>query len=413
MSAFIIHEVCKQISNKLRRQLSDIEKLACIERIKAIDPNILKGVPLHDAVNSIAHVVMQNINFSNQAVARDIDVHEFMREFIGTTAESGGVAELSIMKRVAADEKLPNISVNIAEVLGESSIIKLGKELNPDCDLIYNYILLDSFGRDTSFDSSNVLQTYVFNYSPIPKIAEGIVSTNGGIGNIISIRILEAVVPNYFFSEALDIYMEQNKCVGLHIKEFDAQAMIYNTGTGPAKLHWLFTNVTNESSGNQLGNPYVHMLNAGEPEAYQLRFRDPLTQFSTLSLTFTNPNYPIQVPMDRDKATVTVGAVTTFTTAHGYVCIPPTSYTTIPITVVITGFSTTTPDVDYQVINLVNNPDGYQITIINPTTFSIPINTTGLILPPDLVVTCLNAINRVMVGMEFCYKRGPDDIMPF
>jgi hypothetical protein len=186
-------------------------------------------------------------------------------------------------------------------------------------------------------------------------IAQGCANSVGIIRDVVGIRLTKNIrIP--YVSDADNDY----KRVSMNIKELTGVTALAHENA--RVLFWFRPEVDNRWIELQ----YEH-LNDGF-----VRFRYPITRIETLTLTFGSPLEPITFDNDRDTIPVTsYAAVTTFTatTAHNLAT---------GDTVYVPRFTTENPQTDGTIVSAIRSIKGHSIIVVNPTTFTIPVDSTAI-----------------------------------
>ncbi len=102
-------------------------------------------------------------------------------------------------------------------------------------------------------------------------------------------------------------------------------------------------------------------------------FYNPVKELSSLTLTFGNPFNLLTFDPDQLLATLSpsgVDVLFTFTAAHNI---------STGDVVFCTTFNTSNPTADQTIIAAINSPNGNIVAVTSPTTFTIPIDISGLV----------------------------------
>jgi hypothetical protein len=302
-----------------------------------------------------------------------------------TMGNIGTIQTIERLLRVDAID-IVNVVGNVEKLFGVNDKFQLQALLNPHAQKRSSYITLDSKYRLTSSDGADSIQWNFLNNSAIN--AQGAVNSIGVVQNIVGIKIQRFRIPY------LDSADNVHKKITMLIQEFSAQSHIAQENR---RFHFQFSP---EIDGNQINLlPWPSGTHHGE-----FKFRTPITQIDTLSLSFGAPLTAVTFDNDRLQASVTHTANGLFTT--------PTPHNLLTGDVVsFTNFTSLSPNSDEPVINLVNVDTGNSIVVVDQFNFEINVDLTAITVPlfPQTVVAYFES-KRIFIDMELIYAESAPEI---
>ena len=122
-------------------------------------------------------------------------------------------------------------------------------------------------------------------------------------------------------------------------------------------------------------------------------FNFPIGHIDQMTLTIGNCKQLISFKHDSDTATISsYGNPIVFTTTSPHLF-------TLPFYVMITGFNTLDPVADKYIIDTINSERAQKATVTGASTFTLPINSTGLTPLGGLTVNIYYEDRRIIVPL--------------
>lgn len=319
-----------------------------------------------------------------------IDVHEMLRGEIGTTAESSTVSRPTFNQRtVQRSRTIPPQKVDILNILGLNSRHSILKLFNPRALISYNYVYLDSrirnIGATDGVQNTNKLVKFQWDEDNTGNIEPGKFSYLGDIRDIIEIKVYPFRIP--FPSDGSGD--TGNRSITIFFEEFSNQMFI-----GRRRRFHIVTEVSIDGTWIYL-DPYNS--NNGI-----FKFDTPITVLNKLTVSFGNPNNPINFDKDRLLVTFTTGLPTLVTTSENH-------NLTTGDRVSFTDFTTLDPTGDASVIALMNDADGLVITVTGVTTFTVDIDTSTTTPDPTLQIICIFDSKTFQIPLQFTFIRAEEN----
>lgn len=313
------------------------------------------------------------------AVAAQGNVDGSVVAAVAIPTDLGSISNLRNVERVQAITQLGNIQ----GFLGKTDEVSIQQMFNPQAAYRKNYIVLDSRYRDTSQDSSSdgfSSMSWVF-------LANSASATMGGVNSLGDVEQVVAMTTGdirlpYQNNAMINSYRR----ISMNINEWSGQSFIGQEGR---KFHFLFKATID---GNMID------CTALSDSATHFEFARPITQLDRITVTFGCPLEPVTFDMDRQNMQVQYGAAARFTSAR------PHNLQTGD-QVYISGFTSADPAADNAIITQVNNPVGYNVVVISPTTLEIgELNLTTVTAPINpLNVPVYFGSKRIFLPLELTY----------
>ena len=238
------------------------------------------------------------------------------------------------------------------------------------------YIVLDSRNRRLESTDWSKFSWY---YGGSRVIQQGQVTSTLPFNNIIAMQLYQPIIPR---GTGL---LTSTQRISVLLEELDGYAYISDN----RRYHWLFRYNNLYNSTRSLN------LNLNEYNDGLFKFPTAVNLIGGITFSFGNPSDQVTFIRDRDTASTSAyGASTTIQTVNPHNLVNGD-------VVIITGFSTGFPE--YFDNNIVNNLEGFVVTVVSPNHFTIPVDTSAIpVLLPITYNVFYNAF-RFIAGIEFTY----------
>jgi len=174
---------------------------------------------------------------------------------------------------IKPEETKQNKMLALDDFLGINDLTDFKLMFNPESLYKHYYLVLDSDFRDTSSEISSDIRRFQWAYAPTVNIGVGFCNSVGTIRNIIGMRMYQPRIPY------LPAMNNTAKRVSVLIEEFSAQAFIAENGR---RFHFLLRPIfVNAQTDIELS---TEDFNDGI-----FSFRKPITEISTMTLSFGDP----------------------------------------------------------------------------------------------------------------------------
>lgn len=441
--------IVDRISEEIKRPLDKLEITAVMSHLRRLDGNKFASMPIDQAIDQVALGYLTYISGRSDSI---VDISEVMKQYIGggvvvspdrfTIKKNAGTvngmptdpgslqhiggypgayAQFPRMDGFAtAPGKTEGISGRAAPLpvmsqpqkeisSGPSQQLQMMQKV--DGDLVVLCTAGDDAGvpvHGTYVKKNNIIKPrkksmpllldsryrvrtsspdiFIWNISSTPGDSLGVASTQAPMGNIISMKFQEFFIP--YVSDADNQY----KKISLLIEELGMSSVMCHENR---HYHMMFDTeiVTNR----------VKLL----PENCGVyNFSEPIDQFKRITISFGNPLnqlsflpdfYPIVVSINGPNSTYLTFRIKHFV-SDGEI-------------VLISGFTTANPAIDFNSIAAVNSTSGNVVAVIDDFTLEITadISTTTLLTDPPSVEAYIVS-RRVFIPIIFSYMKGQDDL---
>ncbi len=345
---YIKMKLVPALNQKMRRKMTDSEILYVVDQVKKLNPEIFRGRTIDEITGALVDTFIARLaKYGCDGDDEKIDTHELLKAEMGVSTESNARGSLGIIN-VGIDVPEIASSVEISRFLGKYTGFGIQQLFNPEALYRHNYIFMDTRHRLLDGDGTEI---FAWNHVNNVTRTQGSINTTGEIRDIVSIKVMPIKIP---YSSSADNALGR---VTMLIREFQSQSYI---GHENRRFHFVFEATVNGDF--IILDPYK--FNEGV-----YRFNNPITQLDTLTISFGSPLQKIIFDTDRLTSTISYAnpAVITTTSNHNLVS---------GNTVLVETFSTQNTTGDSSVIAAVNSAAGNPVTVLSPTTFSIPVDLT-------------------------------------
>ena len=411
--------IIKSVSTKLKRPLERGEQQQVISFIKKMDPSLLSPAYKIKTIPVMIDTLFKE--FSNTKCGQPLydNSQQILRDTIGISSESGtthGIydnpsfmiqsnneskQEKQLLAKLIPEPDTPEQALapskeleknsGIINLLGMTTADEAVRILNPESQHKKNHILLDSRYRIFTEQSSNEIIKFSWNYiQKSQSTIDGSVNIIGNTRDIVALRIFPFRIP---YTQSADNKYQR---ISVFIEELGSQSFI---GHEQRKFHFML-NTT-------IDTDFINVGTDLDDQAY-FWFEKPITTLDTLTISFGNPLEQIVFERDRD-----------FCGIDYFIIAPLTQITTEKIhnlsngdRVYFTNFKVgaVNPILVDQVIinenikNIINNTSGHLVTVINPTQFSIPVDTSNIQNPiANIRFKVFYGSKRIFLPFEIVY----------
>lgn len=355
-------QIIKQIESEIRRKINNDEEDLVVSAVKNLPNVYFTSQPIENVMQIIKNSVVDEIAKEHRII-NNVDTHEILKR--------------TIKKEKINDEKKkknkPIIETNIDSIFGIGDVASLVKQINePNSSVNTVYLLLDTRYRTLENDG-----TEFFSWCHINNLvrSQGTVNSVGNLKNIITITLMKYRIPAV--ANAINIYNR----ITVSIDEITAQSIVAHEDR---RFHFMCH--VDKHHGNFLELCSDDNFNG------EFKFNKPITTLDTITIRFGSPLEPIIFDKDRLPGIITYGNPTifNFTDPHN-LYVPHALYGSDII--YIDTFTTRNSKYDSLIINQITSHTGLVPTILTPTSFSIPVDSsnittalTGTITPPSILL---------------------------
>lgn len=348
---------------RLKRIIASVDKQSYTEsEIAMVVASKYTAVESFDTGNTGSNIAASTVSTTSTTEDLTNDTHEMLKTQIGIRDENNVAFSPAYETNEAniIDSKISvDNNVNLVGLSNNYSIYNLCQMLNPRANYKKTYLIFDT--RFISYANTNRTRlTWDFNNNA--NIDLGGINATGPVRDIVSIKLYKFNLPGIVVSSSMR--------VSVLFEEFASQAFI---GHENRRYHMLpiVQNIVTQSGGItpaspaiaanlpiEFTPPYRTQMYLQEPMNYgEFFFRKPVTIIDKLTISFADPYNLISIPQDAFTCT---GTSFFIDAAGNTVCdMILTGLATIAVNTIlyvdVSGFSTTDPTTDAQMIQFLNN----------------------------------------------------------
>ncbi len=263
--------------------------------------------------------------------------------------------------------------IDLAGVPVQGAYVKKNNVIKPREKSIR--VLLDSRYRVRATTPS----TFTWSLTSQPSNSPGVASAQSGMGNVIYMQIEKFFIP--YVPDADNVYQK----VSMLVEELGMTSVMAHENR---HYHMMFDT---EVVTNRI------LLTPEHDDKF--RFNDPIYVIKRLTVTFAAPLTPLTFLPDFYPITVS-----SFAPGITYLSFPVEHFVSDGEVVIVSGFTSAAPQVDFTAINAVNNPVGNVVAVIDNFTLSITVDTSTvsfLASPPS--VEAYITTRRIFIPVRFVY----------
>jgi hypothetical protein len=387
----------KQVSFKLKRPLIIGEKTQVTTFIRKLDPKLLKPVYRDKTIPIMIDTLVKEFASFKCGEPLYNDTKPIFKKTIGKSSESGTTHGIYDNPNYGVSSQKPIVQSNpdpefkIQELLGMKNASEITRILNPSSLYRKNYMVLDSRYRITTEQSPPSVRSFEWNYvQKNQNTTQGSVNVIGNVRDIVGFRVYPFRIPYVFNAD------NSYSRVTMLIEELSSQAFIAHENR---KFQFMFRSTVD--------NEFIYLETNKFNDGY-FWFEKPITTLEKLTISFGNPIEKIIFDRDRDYCIIDYFAIA-----------PATQITTDQPHNLANGDLVYFEDFDVGVVNpilnnqvlinqqikvLINRTSGHQITVINPTTFSIPATTNTIQNPiANIRFKVFYGSKRAFIPIEIIY----------
>jgi hypothetical protein len=369
--ATIATAVIRGIALKRGEALAEHERKYVVRRIHSLELRKFAGSDISDIIMMLVSVLTDEMaNIPKAVKENSIDIHEMLLQEIGKEPESR-IADKKIESCDTVDSllKTPRVLQNV---------------FNPRALYRKTYLVLD---RRYQASDSNNQTTFKWNIANASKTYNRLntAATTAPLKDVVSIKMLPFRFPNTTYA------LRGARRLSVEIVEFDNMAHIITAEN--RRFHFLF-----ELAAITAGSPLPLLAQDIGNNSAEFSFHEPVIDVNTLTLRFGNPGTVLSLDPDVLYGVITsVGAtsVITFTQPHR---------TGAGDFVYISGFTTSDPVADADLISAINDTNGLEATVVatNSITVAVDLSTAAGIITVDPCYVYLGG-KQFMAHLELTY----------
>jgi hypothetical protein len=369
-----LFNIIKSVEQQIHRNLTNSEEDLIINCVKKL--NVVTFINDADKYQSMFRHITTNIieefrlmQCENTSV---IDTHEILKRHIGKTSETEYMPTFEHEGHTKEDEKRENITkptskVDIGAIFGLSNIRDVVGQMSNITTIKHAYFMLDTKYRTLENDG-----TRYFKWSHINSVTrgQGTINMLGTIRDIVAMKTYPIRIPN-----VASAYTPYER-ISVFVEEFISQSYIAHENRN---FHFI--------GGSEIKGNWVNIC----PDDYndgEYNFNKPITHIDTITISFASPLEPVIFDKDRLQTVITsYASPTILQTSENH----NLTIGAIGDIIYIDDFNTVSVD-HSETSDIINRQAGHTATVLTPTTFSIPVDTsaintvlTGTVNPPGVV----------------------------
>lgn len=279
---FIIQQICTELKIS---KLEDKYKSYAMKLFRLMDRKVFQNYKLSDVGPILGKIlgnqILQKIKLDR--AENPFELREYQKAALGSVDQDPAIANKQVILYNETKEEMSK-PLSIKNFLNIDNLYKMQLYFNPDSLNQYHYIALETKYRDTSTDSGTTLTKFSWKYTPTTTLINGFTNSAEPIKDVIGIRLYQPRIPY------LPAMNTSAKRVSLLVEEFKAQAFIAENGR---RFHFLLCPVFVAFQS------YIELVTEDYNDNVYW-FRDPITEFSSLTVSFGDPLellvYNIPVP---------------------------------------------------------------------------------------------------------------------
>jgi hypothetical protein len=392
-------DIMKQVSSKLKRPLGINEKTQVTTFIRKLDPKLLKPVYRGKTIPIMIDTLVKEFASFKCGEPLYDDTKPMFQKIIGKSSESGTTHSIYdnpnygvvAQKTPAVVQSASDPDFKIQELFGIKNASEIARILNPSSSYRKNYMVLDSRYRIATEQSPPSIKSFEWNYvQKNQNTIQGSVNVIGNVRDIIGFRVYPFRIP--YVANADNNYSR----ITMLIEELSSQSFIAHENR---KFQFMLKST--------IDNEFIDLDTDNFNDGY-FWFEKPITTLEKLTISFGNPIEKIIFDRDRDYCIIDY-----------FVIAPATQITTEQPHNLANGDLVYFEEFDVGVVNpllnlqlainqqiklLINRSSGHQITVINPTTFSIPAITNTIQNPiANIRFKVFYGSKRTFIPIEIIY----------
>ena len=373
-------KLSSHVAKRIGRSIKDNEQRAMKRYIDTLDVQSLH--------NSGSEIVGKFAHALTKPLEPEPDTHEYMNSIIGLQSEDSTNDKwlherLLREKRVDRDEQ-DGKSQSITTFLGLREPHDLAYVLNPGAQAAVSFVELDSRYRNLAESNGTEVISFSTRHGGGYTDAQGVAPHRGSIRDVSGFRFIRITLPTPA------TYQSYYGEMSILLREFNESAIPCRDNQWA--YHMKFSTEVLDGGSRLALTP---LFDGGRIDLPNI-----VPEISKLSFQFGSPYTPVIFDTDRLTATLTGGATTTVTTSANH------NLTTNDIVFFNTDnpFTTDSAVADSGVIDQINTIHGLAITSTGATTFTVDVDSSGLVGTPQ-DCTCYLGSKRIMVTVQVLHQR--------
>jgi hypothetical protein len=374
------------VVNGLKRPISNGERNWMQNFIRQENPVKFRNKTPQEILKAYTKFFIDRFS-KNNCSYDGIDTHELNKSQIGIQSEITSSDFGSKAKETFSNEIVSNLgAMSISKFLGEQDLNNILSKISPSAIIKTESIILDT--RYRSLDNNGTL---FFRWNAIydDSDIQGGFNINQRVRDVISIKCFPIKMP--YVSTADNDYGR----VSLLFQEFQSQSFVAHENS---KFHFIFA--------TDVEDRWIH-LRAHNYNDGIYRFATPLTQLSTLTISFGSPLQP--VVFDLDRMFMSIRTTPTGYSTKTYFESSTNHNLETGDLVYISNFNTLNPIANSTIINNINSRYGNKCTFVDNTTIYFDINSSPIYISPATGQLTVTNGSDMVVGVGTTFITSPTE----
>ena len=418
------NKIIAQVSKKIGRELAKSEVDETISFIQKIDPSLLAPEYNTKTIPIMVNTLVTEFTKYDCVKATYDDSQQMMRERIGVSSESGTshglydnpnfysntratVQPKSMKSEAVQPEDMPSIvgqpvlgKINLQNLLGIETSEEAVRVLNPEALYRKNYLILDSRYRILTNNNTSGISNFSWIFILKSQIeGQGSVNIIGNVRDIIALRVYPFRIP---YVESAD---NKYSRISVFVEELGAQSFIAHEDR---KFHFMLK--------SEIDGEFINLETNKYNDGF-FYFEKPITTLNTITISFGSPLERITFENDRSWCGIDYFSIAPLTliTTYNTSTLPSTPinhnlnngdrvyfelFNTNPIDPLLTQQVL----INNNIISGINRKEGFLITVVSPTQFSIIFDTLLIQNPiADIRFRVFFGSKRIFLPIELTY----------
>lgn len=328
-----------------------------INLLKTTNSDKFIGHTEYQVLDILTNFMMDQLKNANCNYA-DVDIHEMQKAQLGLRTDViEDKKEIKQSDQTIANTVIEQITgmVGISSFMGSSSLTDLLRYISPSSVIKQAYISLDTKNRSLNNDGTSYFQWTANNLAS--SIGQGDYYLDSNVRDIVEIRVLPIKMP--YVSSADNDYGR----ITMYVNEYSSQAYV---NANNLRYHFIYS--------SDIIDRWIHLRTYTNNEGVY-KFATPITQLSSLTLTFASPFDNILFDLDRLN-NFTVYDYDTLNKTWFYT--PSQHNLETGDRVYITGFTTLNPAPDQPIISNINIDTGLIVTTVDTNRILVDVNSSSI-----------------------------------
>lgn len=243
-----------------------------------INPEYFQGKRASDVAPKLAELLSNKIS-------TNVNIKEMQKQLMNDENPMDVAHEMEKTVTYKTFKKQSKTSVQISDFMGINDIPTLQLMFNPESLYVHYYVCMNTNNRLVEEDEGGggVITKFKWNYAPTKDVRSGYAVSSGDIRNVVGIRMYQ---PRIHYLAGMDNTANR---VSILIEELQTQSFVAENGH---RFHFL---LRPDIENRGLTGDYVELSTEDYEDAI-FKFRKPITEFDTLTISFGDPFTVLSFP---------------------------------------------------------------------------------------------------------------------